>query len=145
MGFFIVDELTRSSKADSLGIDNTPDKESLSNIQHTITQLDKVRAYLNQPMLISSGYRCPTLNKAVGGAKDSFHLKGCAVDFTSPKYGTTTQIVQALIKSDIEYDKLILEYPNKDRTWVHIQFNPSGANRRINLITTDGTYHEYKY
>jgi len=87
MGFFTVDELTRSSKADSLGIDNTPDKESLSNIQHTITQLDKVRAYLKQPMLISSGYRCPALNKAVGGAKDNIEILKKVINYII-KYNT---------------------------------------------------------
>ena len=142
MSFFTVDELVRSKKAVEANIVNTTDKESLSNLLFTISQLDKVRELLKHPMYISSGYRCDALNNLVGGAKDSYHLRGLAVDFVCPAFGSSTQVVDAIINSGIEYDMLILEYPNKPNSWVHIQF--SKTPRRLNKITIDGSYKDYK-
>ena len=121
---FSVKELTYSRKAVENGISNVPGTSELKNIMFLITKLEEVRSLLGSPMLISSGYRCAALNKLVGGSASSFHTKGLAVDFTCPGYGNTADVVKAIYNSGIEYDQLILEYPNKgQRSWVHIGFN----------------------
>lgn len=99
--------------------------------------LQPVREKLKKPMIITSGFRCPEVNKLVGGAANSQHLKGQAADFIVNGM-TPAQIIDIIIDgcgqassacphpdSRIEFDQLINEY---DR-WVHISFN-KGKNRR---------------
>lgn len=146
MTHFSIKELTYSSTAIAKNISNVPDTKALANLMHTINMLEEVRKVLgNHSMAISSGYRCPALNAAVGGVATSAHTTGLAVDFTCAGFGNTSAIVKALYNSGIDYDQLILEYPNKANTWVHIGFAPQGqAARRQCLITTDGTYKAYR-
>ena len=80
------------------------------------------------PITVTSGYRCPALNAAIGGAKDSQHMRGEAADFICPRFGTPTEVAAALRDSGIEYDQLLLEFGR----WVHISF--SAAPRRQALI-----------
>jgi len=142
---FSIKELTHSDVATAKGISNIPGDRELANLMYTITQLELVRAVLgNNSMNISSGYRCKALNAAVGGVSTSAHVDGLAVDFTCSSYGNTVRIVEAIYKSGIDYDQLILEYPNKPTSWVHIGFAPQGTKpRKQCLITTTGTYKAY--
>jgi len=91
--------------------------------------MEGVRTLLGAPIIISSGYRSPEVNKAVGGAKNSQHTKGEAVDFICPGYGSPLKICKAIAASGIKFDQLIQE-----GTWVHISF--SDANRR-EVLTAD--------
>lgn len=146
MSNFSIKELTYSKRAIEKGISNIPSTKELDNLMYVITQLERVRTLLgNVPLLISSGYRCKALNEAVGGVSTSAHVQGLAVDFTCSEYGNTTQIVEAIYNSGIEYDQLILEYPNKPTTWVHLGFAAKGIQpRKQTLVTTAGTYSQYK-
>lgn len=146
MTHFSIKELTYSRKAIDRGISNIPATKELANLMYVITQLERVRSILgDNPLLISSGYRCKALNAAVGGVSTSAHVQGLAVDFTCRDYGNTTQVVDAIYKSGIEYDQLILEYPNKSTTWVHLGFAAKGDTpRKQTLVTTAGTYRQYK-
>lgn len=128
---FTLEELTFSSTAQRLGIDNTPAPEIAAHLTTLAAGLEKVRALLGGPMRIDSGYRCPALNTAVGGAKASAHLEGYAADFVCPSFGTPLQIVKAIEASDIQFDKCIQE-----GTWVHISFAPDA--RRILLTAHFG-------
>jgi hypothetical protein len=116
---FSLDELTHSSTAVRLGIDNTPDLETVARLTVCAMGLERVRALLGQAMSIDSGYRCPALNKAVGGVADSAHLYGYAADFICPGYGTPAEIARAIVASGIAFDQCIQE-----GTWVHISFDP---------------------
>lgn len=134
--FFTLEELTRSPKAESDGIDNTPTLDALTNLQTTALRLDAVRKLLGKPILISSGYRGQALNKAVGGSATSAHMDGNAVDFTSPAFGTPAQVFDRIRHSGIKFDQLICE---KNR-WVHIGF---GSKNRGQCLVYDGkTYKE---
>ena len=74
-------EMIRSSKDNECGIDNWPkDADIMDNIIFTMECLDKIREEYGLPLSVSSGYRCPELNRAVGGAKTSQHMKGQAAD-----------------------------------------------------------------
>lgn len=135
---FSLDEFTNSQTAARQGIDNTPDNRTLEALKLTASGLEQVRSELgNRPILISSGYRSPALNAAVGGAQGSQHLLGQAVDFTCPSYGTPAEIVRKLVASNIQFDQVIVEFSK----WVHISF--SSRNRRTALVIDSSGTREF--
>lgn len=123
MSHFTIEELTFSERARAQGIDNTPTQEALENLKVLMAGLEEVRAIIGKPMLISSGYRCPELNKAIGGAKKSAHVEGFAADFTCPQFGTPDKAVRAISASGIKFDQCIFE--DMGTRWVHISFAPA--------------------
>lgn len=133
---FTLDEFTFSQTASRSNIDNTPSPEVLEKLKYTAECMEKVRKILSYPVHISSGYRNALVNKAVGGAKNSQHLTGEAVDFTCPKFGTPRQIVEKLLEYDLPFTQLILEY---DR-WVHISFSSIATPKKeVLVINSEGT------
>jgi hypothetical protein len=116
---FTLEELTFSSTAQRLAIDNTPSLETVARLTMLAMGLEKVRALLGAPMHIDSGYRCPALNKAVGGVAASAHVDGYAADFICPEYGASLQVARAIAGSDIAFDQCIQE-----GSWVHVSFDP---------------------
>lgn len=113
---FALAEFTASQFATRLGIDNTPGPEALANLHRLAIALERVRAWLNRPVIILSGYRSPAVNRGVGGARRSAHLSGLAADFICPSYGKVIDVFEALRMSGIVYDQLIAERG----TWVHL-------------------------
>lgn len=78
---FTLEELTRSVTASRLGIDNTPSADITARlIRLAADVLQPLREAFGRPIIVSSGYRCSALNKAVGGAVNSQHLSGEAAD-----------------------------------------------------------------
>lgn len=78
---FTVDELCRSKTAQRRGINNTPTPSIRVNLEKLIANvLQPLRDKYGKPIIVDSGYRCPKLNQAVGGAKTSQHLYGQAAD-----------------------------------------------------------------
>lgn len=126
---FTLAEFVISETAARSGIDNDPPIELLPALKRTALGLEAVRVRLGgAPITVTSGYRCPALNAAIGGAKDSQHMRGEAADFICPRFGTPAEVAAALRDSGIEYDQLLLEFGR----WVHISF--SAAPRRQALI-----------
>jgi zinc D-Ala-D-Ala carboxypeptidase len=129
---FTLEEFTRSSTAQALGIANAPESYLYPALMKTAYGLEEVRSLLgDKPIHINSGYRSPALNKAVGSKPTSQHISGCAVDFICPLFGTPEQIVRKIVASPIAYDQVILEHGNAAK-WVHISF--SDRNRKTALI-----------
>lgn len=122
---FSLEELTRSSTAVRLGIDNTPTDEIIEHLKVAADGMEQVRAILGSQIHVDSGYRCEALNAAVKGAKTSAHMEGYAVDFVCPGFGTPLEIVHLIEKSTIAFDQCIQE-----GTWVHISFDPQ-LRRRV--------------
>lgn len=116
---FSLEELTFSSTAQRQSIDNTPGLDTVACLTICAMGLEKIRALLGAPLHIDSGYRCPALNKAVGGVPNSAHVDGYAADFVCPDYGTPLMIARAIAGSDIAFDQVIQE-----GTWVHVSFDP---------------------
>ena len=109
-----------SSTAARLGIDNTPTDEILANMRVAAAGMEQVRTLLGSlPIHVDSWYRCPALNKAVGGADDSEHMKGFAADFIIPPMKLCA-IIEAISSSPIQFDQLIYEFGR----WVHGSFGP---------------------
>lgn len=117
---FTLAELTRSSVAERKGIDNSVPDRLLPHLFILAVGLEQVRALLGFPLHIDSGYRCPALNAAVGGAKQSAHMDGFAADFICPAFGDPLSIVKVIEASAIKFDKCIQE-----GSWVHISFDPA--------------------
>lgn len=125
---FTFSDFIKSDVANKYKINNMPTNPVvIQNWFNLVTCcLQPVRNYIGKPMIESSGYRCPKLNSHpdIGGALNSQHLTGQALDFTVPGM-TPDQVVEKIKGSGVEYDQLINEY---DR-WVHISFN-KGHNRK---------------
>ncbi len=135
---FTLDEFTASQTAARMGIPNVPAGDELANVQRTAEVMERVRTLLgNRPILISSGYRCPEVNRAVGGSSTSAHMSGLAVDFTCPGFGSPREICNALSPhmADLGLDQLIYEFDS----WVHLGLS-TGAPRMMALtIDSAGT------
>lgn len=128
--YFTLEEVVSSQTASRLDLDNTPPEDIKTNLALTCRLADEVRELLGKPMLVSSGYRSPAVNAAVGGAARSAHMTGYALDFISPGFGTPEDVVRAVYRSKIDFDQIIME-----GTWVHLSFAP--AMRREALIKTE--------
>lgn len=126
--YFTINELTKSSTAQRLHIDNTPSQNVKDNLTKLIDNiLDPLRELYGNPIIVNSGYRCPKLNKAVGGARNSQHLIGQASDIrtVSNTKESNKQLFNLIKDSKLPFDQLINEY---DFNWVHVSYSP--RNRR---------------
>ena len=138
---FTLHELTFSGTAVKLKIDNTPPPETVARLKATARMLEKVRALLGAPVVVSSGYRSKLLNTAVGGSSTSDHLTGDAADITVPKFGSPDKVASylAMDLDELGIGQLILE-KFKTSQWVHVSTRvPSKAQNRILTITESGT------
>jgi len=127
---FTMSEVTRSNTAKRLGIDNTPKNAHLKNMQHLITNLVQPMRDALGPIRITSGYRSPDLNRAIGGSKKSQHCKAQAVDVQFWKDGEmcNQEIYRWVLNSDIEFDQMINEF---DFAWIHISLKDKGSRRQV--------------
>ena len=129
MKYFTMGEMMRSDTDDRRGIDNRCSKEDAERLKKLIENvLDPLREAYGKPIKVNSGYRCPELNKAVGGSKTSDHMKGCAADIVgTPNTKSENKRLFELVKSlDLPFDQLIDE---KNLSWVHVSHR-EGNNRK---------------
>jgi zinc D-Ala-D-Ala carboxypeptidase len=134
---FTLDELVRSQTAARMGIDNTPSAAIIDNLRLACVGLEKVRHILgDNPLQISSGYRCPDLNRAIGGVPNSAHAQGFAIDFTCDAYGTPFAIAKRLSQyyAELRFDQLIYEFQD----WVHIAFDPRARGDTLSIHKGSG-------
>lgn len=125
---FKISEFLHSQTAKEKGINNIPDAESLDNLLELIVLcLQPIREKLKKAVIVTSGYRSPELNKAIGGATNSQHCKGQAADIKVNGM-RAEDLADFIANSGIEYDQLITEYSS----WVHISF-AKGKNRKMRL------------
>ena len=127
---FTLSEITSSNTAKRLGIKNEPTKEHLENMQRLVRDLiQPIRDALG-PVRISSGYRNPVLNRAIGGSSKSQHTKGQALDlqFWSQGEMCNKEVYDWVINNDIEFDQMINEF---DFSWIHISLRPKNNRKQI--------------
>jgi zinc D-Ala-D-Ala carboxypeptidase len=111
-----------------------PRKNVISNLKRLAAALQEVRALLNhRSILVSSGYRSPELNQAVGGSATSDHCKGLAADFICPSYGSPNDIVRAIAASDLSFKQVIREFDK----WVHLSIPEEGQEPRKQALIID--------
>lgn len=125
---FTVEELIATQYR---GINNQPTPLAFENLKILAASLEEIRFLLGTPIIITSGYRCPDLNSAVGGSRNSRHMLGLAADFISPKYGDPVKICKAIERSEIMFDQLILEF----NRWAHFGLSEDGVQPRRQVLT----------
>ena len=127
-----------------MGIDNTPTPEATANLTALVDAvLDPLRDRYGYPIMVSSGYRCPRLNKAVGGSETSQHPEGEAADIYAGNPRDNAMLF-SMIYYLLPYDQLIWERGDDESpSWIHVSYR-EGKNRRECLRTKDGI-HFYPY
>jgi zinc D-Ala-D-Ala carboxypeptidase len=144
---FSIEEFTASAEATRRGIDNSLPENLRDAARETAQLLERVRDYLRHlcgrevPIVVTSGYRCLLLNRALGSDDTSHHVLAAAADFRAPAVGSPTEICKALASqvSLLGIGQLINEYPDRNG-WVHISTRPvDKAVNRVITITGGGT------
>ena len=130
---FTIEELYASETAKRLGIDNKPSVQKMINLVYLAANvLEPLRVAMNEPVRISSGYRCEKLNKAVGGVYNSQHLKGQAADICIDGDIAKGRRWFNYIRDHLNFDQLIWEHDKSGTYWIHVSFvyPDFGKNRR---------------
>ena len=127
---FVLSEITRSNTAKRLGISNEPQKEHLENIQRLVSNVIQPLRNGLGAIRVTSGYRSPKLNKAIGGSSKSQHCKGQALDIQYWEEGQMKNkiIYDWIIDNAIDFDQMINEF---DFSWIHISFKKEDNRREI--------------
>lgn len=124
---FTLGELAASDTAARKGISNEPDEGVITALKLLCCKvLEPVRSHFARPVVITSGFRSPRLNVAVGGRADSQHCRGEAADFTVP--GVPNIEVCRWIADNLQYDQLIYEFGESG--WVHCSFSAMQMRRQ---------------
>jgi len=123
-------EIEHSNTAKRLGIKNEMSEKHLKNMQVLIDELIQPMRDAIGPIRISSGYRSPQLNQAIGGSTRSQHSKGQALDvqFWSGGKMNNKIIYDWILESGIEFDQMINEF---DFAWIHISMKDSKNRKSV--------------
>ncbi len=127
---FALSEITHSNTAKRLGIENEPTEEHLQNMQTLINLLIQPMRDSLGPIRISSGYRNPELNLAIGGSSSSQHCKGEALDIQFWQMGKMMNelIYEWVLDSGLEFDQMINEF---DFAWIHISLKAKDNRKQV--------------
>ena len=144
---FTLSEFERSATATRLGIDNRVPSQYIHALQQLCIEiLEPLREFTGQPIIISSGYRCPQLNIKVGGVYSSQHTLGEACDIRIPEYDFTGKQGQRFTNTDIldrwfiwmmnncDYDQLIKETADRSIYWIHVSCRANKSKNRHQVI-----------
>jgi hypothetical protein len=129
---FSLHELTKSEAAERRGIDNTPSLTVIDNLQALVDNvLQPLRDKLG-PVVITSGYRSPAVNVAVGGSPTSDHCLGMAADIEV--LGKDNKETAQWILENLKFTQLILEFYTDglpDSGWVHVSYDPQDLKCQV--------------
>lgn len=125
---FTLSEFTRSQTASRRGIDNAPGPDEIAALKLLCAKvLEPIREHFDRPVIVTSGYRSPALNRRIGGSRTSQHCFGQAADFTVP--GVSNIELCRWAQRNLNYDQLIYEFG--ENGWVHASYR--GAYRNMEL------------
>lgn len=133
MKYFSISEMTRSDTARRLGIDNTPPDSIKKNLTLFIEKvLDPIREDWGSPIIVSSGYRCPELNKAVGGVKTSGHMYGFCADLQvkGDLRKFSNFVIEWMKEHQMKWDQIIWE-KSGNVTWLHFCWIGKDGKQRM--------------
>lgn len=127
-------EVIRSESAKRLGISNMPTETHIANLKVVAERLfEPIRAHFRVPIRISSAYRSPALNRAIGGSQTSQHTTGEAldIDMDGNPHGVTNKQIFDFIREKLDYDQLIWEFgTDANPDWVHVSYKVKGPQRK---------------
>lgn len=133
--YFTMEELTYSPTALREGWRNKTTLEVEANLMSLIAMvLNPARAHMGMPVYVTSGFRSPDVNRAIGGAPKSQHMKGQAADISTGKVYKNIEMF-AYIRDNLVFDQLILEDGGR---WIHVSYVTGRKNRKQVLEITDG-------
>ena len=131
-----LDELTKSQIAERKGINNNPGPQQIENLKAlAVNILQPVRSHYDKPLIISSGFRCAQLCTEIGSSINSQHVAdegAAAADFEIP--GVDNRELALWIKSELEFDQLILEfYRDNEPTsgWIHCSSTKGSLRKQM--------------
>jgi len=137
---FTLEEFTASDNAQRLRIDNSLPPELLNKAAITAEMMERIRSALgNKPIIITSGYRCLALNRAIRSSDGSDHVKAMAVDFKCPEFGTPFAVATFLAAQvhSLVIGQIIAEFSS----WIHVSTRqPTNPVNRIITINAQGTH-----
>ena len=134
---FSLEELTKSETALRLGLDNEPNDEQLANLVALCEcVLQPVRDHFGKGVKVNSGLRTLPVNRAIGSADHSDHVKGMAADIEIP--GVANAELAQWIVNNLEFRQVILEFYTPgipDSGWVHVSYNPADNKKQVLTAT----------
>lgn len=115
---------------------NTAQKMNMDKLIDRV--LDPIRSLYGKPIYVNSGFRSETLNKVIGGARNSQHMEGKAADITAGNPKENKKLWDIILflqqEGDIDFDQLINEKPIKgEPSWIHVSYNED--NNRGEVFT----------
>jgi len=136
-------EVVKSNTATRLGIDNTPNEKIIENLKQTAECVfQPIRDYFESPIYISSGYRSPGLNRAIGGSETSEHCFGFALDLDQDgkNSGVSNADIFRMIVQYLDFNQLIWEFGDDENPdWVHVSYQKgNNKNQVLRAMRVDG-------
>ena len=134
-------EATKSNTAQRLGIENFPNNDTLIQMQALAENIfEPLRKHVGGPIYITSFYRSPELNKAIGGSSKSQHCLGQAIDVDDVLGRATNKEMFEYIKDNLDFDQLIWEFGDDNNpNWVHVSYDAAGNRGNIlQAVKEDG-------
>ena len=137
--YFELSEFIKSETAKKNGIDNTPTFEAVEHLGELVAGiLDPLRAAYGQPIKVTSGFRSPALNRAVGGSSTNVHQIGYAADLqVSGSFAKFRDFVKGWFASTgTKFDQLLIEKDSSGKRWIHIGMYSNSREQRgiVNLL-----------
>lgn len=135
---FTLQELTRTDT----GLENAPGKPEVERLFYLVTYvLQPVRDRWG-PLAVTSGYRSPRVNRCVGGAPSSQHLRGEAADVLPLEADIDTVFRWIVLSSSIRYAQMINETRGGSR-WIHASLVGLGRPRQQSLVYDGTAYRRF--
>ena len=130
---FTLEELIYSSTAEAKGINNKPNQDEIENLKNLcVNVLQPIRDKYGKAIYINSGYRCPILNRAVGGVPTSQHQSGMAADISVHDYDENKKLFNMIVEmqknGEIQFDQLIDE---SNYSWIHVSYDKNRLRNQV--------------
>ena len=134
---FMLREFVNSATAARKGISNKPTEVHLANLSFLINNVIQPLRDKIGPIRVTSGYRSPALNRAIGGSSRSQHSKGMAADiqFVRDNEMDNKVIFDTILEMELDFDQMINEF---DYKWIHISYNKKKNRKQVLEAYKDG-------
>ena len=133
---FSLAELTKTNVRQ---FDNTPSMRVIENLQALVDNVLQPLRNKFGPVTVTSGYRSPEVNKAIGGSATSDHCFGFAADFEVA--GVDNKELARWVADNLKFKQLILEFYTKgvpDSGWVHVSYDKTNLTQKVMTATKVG-------
>ena len=124
-------EGTYSRTGERLGFDNTPNEKQLKCMKDIAKDIfEPLREWVGGPIKINSMFRGEPVNTAIGGSKNSQHMKGQAMDIDDTFGYKTNAEMFHYIKDNLDFDQMVWEFGTDDNpNWIHVSYVTHRPNR----------------